>query len=233
MSGPNEEDYVAFHGNVYLKNCIDSHKTGMRIQILLENEEDYKVFKSFKKHRKGKAGTGMYSGYSRHRGDENWFGPVELRFISWSMSSSNGAVVTFEIDDPDQWRQMRKGKAIDAGYRIDELEPVEFLMVELDQEGQAINIMQRAKIESYERKKQWPKGGPQSKRAARLGQDVDFINWLRQRKIIKGICKPADIADWIRKEADIDSRAQLDHDPAALERFEDRIVKPFLRTQMH
>ena len=227
----NETDYVAFHGNVFLKGVIDSHKTGLRLQLNLEHEEDYKVFKTFNKLRKGKAGTGLYRAYSRSGGRENWYGPVDLRFVRWNMSSANGAVVTFEMDDHDEWSQIRKSKAIDSGYRIDELDPIEFLLVELDQEGKPINVEQRAKLEAYERKKKWPKGGSQSKRAARLCFDKDFVAWFQERTKHKELT--INIQDWMRKECDIDSRAQLDHDPAALARFEERVMKPFLRSQMH
>jgi len=228
----NETDYVAFHGNVFLKGVIDSHKTGLRLQLNLEHEEDYKVFKTFNKLRKGKGGTGLYRAYSRSAGRKEWYGPVDLRFVRWTMSSANGTVITFELDDHEEWARIRESKAIDSGYRIDELDPIEFMLVELDQEGQPINVEQRAKLEKYARKKKWPKGGSQSKRAARLCADPEFLQWLAQYTS-KGYSSVADIADWMRKEIDIDTRAQLDHDPAALQRFEDRVMSPFLRSQMH
>jgi len=239
MNGPNETDYIAYHGNIFLKNVMDSHKTGLRVQLMLEREDDYVVFKTFKKLRKGKAGTGLYRAFSRWTDipDRPWYGPVDLRFVSWNLSSSNGAVITFELDSQEEWNRMRQSKAVDAGYGIEELNPIEFILVELDQEGNPVNVTQRAKIEAYERKKKWPKGGPQSKRAARLCNEIEFIAWVAQQIPDKhyagSITTGADAADWVRKTAGLDSRAQLDHDPLALARFEDRVMKPFLRSTMH
>ena len=225
------EAYVAYHGFVYLKGAVDSHKTGLQIQVQLDHEEDYKVFKQFKKHRKGRAGTGLYRAMSKAvtAGDE-WYGPVDLKFLRWTVSSANGAVVTFEMDDYDEWRKMRDAPALDAGYEDHQLTKAELMLIELDQEGKPVDVEQRAKLEKLALKRQWPKGGPQSKRAARLCQDKDFLLYVGERAGRE--VDPADAADWMRGVADIDSRAQLDHDPAALQRFEDMVMKPFLRTTM-
>lgn len=231
MKGPNETDYVAFHGNVYLKGCIDSHKTGTRVQLTLEVEEDYKDFKSFNKLRKGKAGTGLYRALSKKKGFDEWYGPVDLRFVRWNLSSANGAVVTFEIEDKAEWDKMRESDALDSGYRIEELEPIEFMLIELDGEGKPVNVEQRARLEKYAAKKKWPKGGAQSKRAGRLCADADFMDWVTSLSVISET-NPATVAAWVREEANLDTRAQLDHDPQALNRFELRIMKPFLRSQM-
>jgi hypothetical protein len=229
----NEEHYVAYHGFAYLKGATDSHKTGLQIQLRLDHEQDYKVFKEFRKHRKGKAGSGLYRALTKAEGKEGWYGPVDLKFLRWTVSSANGAVITFEMEDPVEWRKMRDAPAIDAGYEEHELTKTELMLLELDQEGKPVNVEQRAKLEQMELKRKWPKGGAQSKRAARLCQDHEFIRWVLAKTASTVVDPtPAEIADWVRKEADIDSRAQLDHDDAALQRFEDRIMRPFLRTQM-
>lgn len=227
----NTEEYVAYHGFAYLKGCSDSHSTGLRLQVRLDHEEDYKSFKEFRKHRKGKAGTGLYNCYSKLDGKEEWYGPVELKFIRWSITSSNGAVITFEMDDKEEWQRMRDGPALDAGYETHQLNMLEFLLIELDQEGKPVNVEQKAKIERMALKRKWPKGGAQSKRAARLCQDDDFREWVVTKDAsVKG--DPASLGEWMRKVCDLDTRAQLDHDPAALERFEQLIARPFLRAQM-
>ena len=164
----NEQDYVAYHGFAFLKGATDSHKTGLQIQLRLEHEKDYRVFKDFKKHRKGKAGSGLYRALTKAEGKHEWYGPVDLKFLRWTVSSANGAVITFEMDDYDEWRKMRNGPAIDAGYEESTLDRVELMLLELDQEGKPVNVEQRAKLEKMARKRKWPKGGPQSIRAARL-----------------------------------------------------------------
>jgi len=227
----NDEAYVAFHGFVYLKGCSDTHKNGLQVQLLLDHEEDYKVFKDFRKHRKGKAGTGLYRALTR-RGEGEWYGPVDLRFLRWTMSSMNGTVVTFEMDDPYEWRKMRDAPALDDGTQLEIMPKTEVMLIELDSEGKPLNVAQKAKVEKMALRHKWPKGGPQSIRAARLCNHTDFLGWLSQRGIIQGDVTPAEVAEWMRKECEIDSRAQLDHDPAALERFEDRVSRPFLRSLM-
>lgn len=228
-----EEAYVAFHGNVYMKGCMDSHKTGMQIQFVLEHEEDYKIFKTFKKHRKGKGGTGLYNALSKGKGYDKWYGPVELRFLRWTISSANGAVLTFQILDEAEWRRMReKSRAIDEGYTMDQLDPTELMLIELDQEGKPIDVKQRAKLEKMALKKKWPKGGPRSIQAARLCQDAEFKSWAFEKTNGMWGADTQSTTEWMRKECDLDSRAQLDHDPAALQRYEDRVYRPFLRSQM-
>lgn len=233
-----DQDYVAYHGFCYLKGATDSHKTGLQIQLRLEHEQDYKKFKSFKKRRKGKAGTGLYRTMTRVEGKEGWYGPVDLRFLRWTVSSANGAVITFEMTDYDEWRGMRDGPAIDAGYEDHQINKVEVMFIELDEEGKPVNVEQKAKLEKMAAKRKWPKGGPQSKRAARLCQDEEFVRWVLVRQSKAGNpppCNnppPSEIAEWMRGMCDIDTRAQLDHDEAALIRFEENVMKPFLRYTM-
>lgn len=228
-----EEHYIAYHGFAFLKGATDSHKTGLQIQLRLEHEKDYRVFKEFRKHRKGKAGSGLYRVLTKAEGAEEWYGPVDLKFLRWTVSSANGAVVTFEMEDPVEWRKMRDAPALDAGYGDHELRRVEMMVLELDQENKPINVEQRAKLEKMAAKRKWPKGGPRSKQAARLGHDEEFRKWVSMLSANElAACTPEFIGIWIRRECDIDSRAQLDHDPAALQRFEDRVYRPFLRNQM-
>jgi hypothetical protein len=224
-----EEAYVAYHGFIFLKGCSDTHKGGLQVQFLLEHEKDYTVFQSFNKRRKGKAGTGLYNGFTKPVEGEEWRGPVELKFLRWAISSANGAVITFEMEDRVVWQALRDKPAMAAGYRIEELDKFELMLVELDAESKPINVAQRAKLEEMAREKSWGKGGPQSKRAARLCRDKDFLMYLINLTG-KNPVKEADAANWMREKCDLDTRAQLDHDPAALQRFNDRVMAPYLRS---
>lgn len=232
MSGPKQEDYVAYFGKVYIKDALDSHKTGMRVKLMLEREEDYERFKSFKKRRKGKAGSGQYRVYMKSEHDEKFVAHhMDMLFIGWSMSSANGAVVTFQIEDAHHWGWFRKSRAIDGGYTPETLTGIVMMFVELDDNGIPVDVAAREKLEQMHAKKKWPKGGPQSIRAARLCNQTDFHSFLVQTKRMESgkDYSPAEVADWMRKEIGIDSRAQLDHDEVALHRFEDRIHSPFIR----
>jgi hypothetical protein len=232
MNVLDESVYVAYHGKVKLKGAVDSHKLGMRVQLVLEREEDYKTFKDvFRRSRKGKSGSGIYLAFIKSPGEEEWWSSnLEMRFMGWSISSFLGAVVTFQFDDDEYWKRFRQGMAVDLGYELEALKPYELVLVPLSDEGKPINVAQQAKLERARLKSLWPPGGPQSKRAAILCNDIDFINWLGMRKLVDPkTCTPADVAEWMRKECGIDSRAQLDHDEDALVRFEEKIAKPFMR----
>lgn len=221
--------YVAFHGKVYLKGAIDSHKNPLQVQFVLENEEDYRKFKEFKKHRKGKAGSGMYRGYFKIDQDkEVWLGFYDILFRRWSLSSANGAVVVFDLDSKGFWQTFRDYPALDEGYRLDELKPIEIVLAELTNDGQLVNVEMRAKLEQRKLKMKWPKGGVHSIRAARRCNDPDFLMWLNRTNRLTGDRTPAEIAEWMRATLDIDTRAQLDHDEKALERFEE-MNREFLR----
>jgi len=227
----NEEAYVAYHGWVYLKNAINSHQYGLRVLLKLCHEDDLKVFEGLQKHRKNRAGSGAFRVMTRLSGREDWYGPVDMLFITWSHSVTGGAVITFELDDQQEWEAIRARPALMGGTDEAALDKIEMMMIELDDEGKVVDVKQRAKLEAMARKRKWPKGGPQSKRAARLCQDPEFKLWLGHRMDWQEV-DTAKAADWMRRECDLDTRAQLDHDPAALQRFEDRVAKPFLRTQL-
>lgn len=233
MSERATEHYVAYHGWAWLKNAVDSHRFGLRVALKLCDEEGLREFKNLKKRRKNRAGSGEYRFLTRKEGGEEWYGPVDMIYVTWSHSISNGVVVTFELNDPAEWRKMRDARALDAGYEEHQLDKTEFIMLELDDNGAPINIRDRAKMEKMAARRSWPKGGARSIQAARLCQDKDFLAWLQQTdRMDTTNTTPAGVAMWMREDCDIDSRAQLDHDPAALARFEERIYRPFLRSQM-
>jgi hypothetical protein len=230
------EDYVAYHGWVYLKNAINSHQFGLRIQLKLCHEDDLRVFQDMKRHRKNRAGSGAYRVLTRTHGKQAWYGPVDMLLLTWSHSLSSGAGITLELDSQEEWEKIRLAPALSAGYEEPALDRVEIMMIELDDEGKPINVEQRAKLEKMQRQKKWPKGGPQSIRAARMCNDTDFLQYVVQLNPDKWapgkVWTGADVAEWMREEIQIDTRRQLDHDPEALQRFEDKIVRPFLRSTM-
>lgn len=225
------EPYVAYHGWCKLKNAIDSHATGFKIQLRLNEENDYKLFKDVTKRRKGKAGH-LYQMQWRVDGDGNKsFTSMDVWFLGWTVSHSNGAVVAFQIEDHSKWHFFREMLAIDA--HDENPASLEILLFELDQEGKPINQKQRARLEMLHRKRKFPKGGVQSKRAARLGQNPDFLMYLAtemgKHAPTGGPLSANDVAVYIYECASIDSRAQLDHDEEALARFETNVMSPFNR----
>jgi hypothetical protein len=73
-----------------------------------------------------------------------------------------------------------------------------------------------------------PKGGEWAKLAGMWCNDPDFWLWLNETfKLYVQI--PLQAANVLRNHCEIESRAELDSDPAALKRFNDRIRHPFMK----
>ena len=209
--------YVEYHGFAYLKNAVDSHSTGLKIQLRLKEEDDLDVFKKITKRRKGKAGV-IYRIHYREVGTED-FRVGDVWFLGVSWSHTNGCTVAFEISEKETWEWFRDRPATDG--KSDSPLEIEFLLFRVNDDGELMNIRQRDMVERAETLK-GKKGGPQSIRAARLCNHTDFINWLiKTERMAPGDYTPAQIADWMRKELDIVSRVELDHDEQARSRFEE------------
>lgn len=217
--------YVAYHGTMFLKGAMDSHRTGMQVQFRLELEQDYTVFKDFSRKKKNKAGSGLYRCFFRSPDSESWGEQSwDLWFLRYNVGN-HGADVTFEVADPSFWNLLRSMPAIDDGS---EPPGMYVVMAQIGEDGKPVNIAARARLERARLKSKWKKGGPRSKHAARLCQDPDFAHYV-MLKLKRQSISEEEVAEWVRKECGIDSRAQLDHDPQALERFEERVMSPYLR----
>ena len=72
------------------------------------------------------------------------------------------------------------------------------------------------------------KGGPQSIRAARLSGDHEFLMFLASESGTNPV--NSEFAEnWIKETVGIKSRVELDHDEAALNRFNKLVMSPFNR----
>lgn len=80
-----------------------------------------------------------------------------------------------------------------------------------------------------------PKGGPLSKLAGMWCNDPEFYNWINSTTH-EGIMWPThtskDAADFVRELCEIESRADLDHDAYAAERFNRLIRGPYSKWLM-
>lgn len=63
-----------------------------------------------------------------------------------------------------------------------------------------------------------PKGGPISQRAGMLCGDERFQRWVG-RSAIEAVAFGGNAADWLRARCGVESRAELDGNPEAAERF--------------
>lgn len=66
-----------------------------------------------------------------------------------------------------------------------------------------------------------PKGGPLAKRAAIMCGEPGFWTFLRTQRKAPGVNGKEDAAAWLRWHCDVESRALIDSDKAAAERFDE------------
>lgn len=81
-------------------------------------------------------------------------------------------------------------------------------------------LTQEAALQDAQQQTEKPKGGPLAKLAGQWCADPFFREWY-------GATDAEHAANMMRKECDIDSRAELDHDEFAAEVFHKHIREPF------
>lgn len=73
-----------------------------------------------------------------------------------------------------------------------------------------------------------PKGGPLSKEAAALCRSPVFHKWLNEEMCMDGDASEETAPEWIRQTCGVLSRAELDAQPTAGQRFIDEVRLPFM-----
>ena len=205
------EDEVAAHGLVTLHNAESSHTAGYKLALTLKDEKDYEQFSSVTKRRKGKAGV-RYRMFLLHD-DQTLCRQLEVFFLGWTVSNTAGAKTKFELQDPDDFTFFR---SLPAGQEWS------MVLAEITDDEEVVDQKQKEVAETI-------KGGPKSIRAGRMCADPNF-QWFVSHKLNKPRDKratPDECADFIRTKCGIKSRAELDHDEAAWERFIRWVSKPF------
>lgn len=210
---PTEAEVAAF-AQVALHNAESSHTAGYKVTFRLLDETEYEQFSGITKRRKGKAG-GRYRVFLLAV-DEKLCRKIDALFIGWTMSNTAGGRIKFELVSPDDFqffRDLPPGSEWSA------------TLVELDDEEKPVDQQARERVETV-------KGGPKSQRAGAMCADSDFQRFVGRQ--IAGYDSPTikratpdQCADFIRTKCRIASRAELDHDPAAWERFTRWVSKPF------
>jgi hypothetical protein len=219
------EKYVEYHGWFLLKNAINSHATGHKVQFRLRDEDDLNVFKGITKRRKGHAGQIYRMNYRRAAGDK--YQVTDAFFLGATWSHNSGAVVAFEVADVEMWESFRRMPALAQGKDV-EAEEFEVILFRVGEDGQLIDLQKRGKIEAIEQLK----GGAQSVRAARLCMDGEFLDYLTAESLVESTSTETAVK-YIKETAEIKSRKELDHDPAALIRFNALVMSPFNRWRVN
>ena len=209
------EPYVEYHGNAYVRNAIDSHATGLKIQLKLRFEDGLDVFKGIVKRRKGKAGQ-IYRIHFRPIETTDFY-VADVWFLGASWSHVNGTTIAFRLSDPDDWKIFRAWPALSEGKEVVAQE-IEFLLFRVGDDGELVNIKQRDKIEQIEKAAKDRKGGPLSRRAGILCGEDDFLDWIRENHS-RFDYLPHGARDYIYIRCGVKSRADLDHEVEAGEKF--------------
>lgn len=206
------KDELAAAADVLLHNVENSTRGGMKLILKLKDVLELKDFENITRFRKGHAG-GIYRMILAGK-DWQWSG--DTMFLGWSASHTGGVKLRFQLSEESDLRflmDVPRGTECSMGMR------------ELDEEGGMVDELVKERVESE-------RGGPLSKRAAQLGRDPDFREWLAQTEL--GVV-PSEVqcADYIRNKCGVSSRAMLDHDNQAAECFKTMILNPYIQHLYH
>lgn len=213
------EDLIAFHGPVTLLGWSHTSAQGARIKLGLLSRDELAHFDKAAKRRKGHTGQRYRAAWQDAEGKPIDGGPalpIELSLIGCQWSQNRGASVLFQIERD----------ALDAleGVPTQDNSATPWngyvALVELGDDEQAIDQQQRERVERVI-------GGPISKHAARLCRDPQFHRFLED--IGGQDVTDESAAEWVRTTCGVQSRAELDHNPIAADKYEHMVKRPFIR----
>lgn len=212
------EEQVAAHARVRLHNASSSHAVGYRLELSLIEESDYTEFAEITKRKRNRTGGRYRMFLTSHKPmpDGSLAMEFEVWFLGWTVSNTGGAKIRFDLAGDEDFAFFR---SLPAG---DEASVWDMVLVELSDDDEVVDQKARERIESLT-------GGPKSQKAGRMCADIQFQRFVAVRTgLAKGALASADAcADYIRRRCHISSRAQLDHEPDAWERFKKFIDTPY------
>jgi hypothetical protein len=145
----------------------------------------------------------------------------EIQLAGWSESHTGGCKVTFWLqstEDLEPFRALTVRKGNTAGHRF------MAALVEIGDDEQPVQPIQQTVKESLTHEK--PKGGALAKRAGMWCNDPEFWAWLETD--LDNACHSATgAAACLYAICGIESRAELDNDHVAAEKFHRLIRGPY------
>lgn len=144
----------------------------------------------------------------------------EMQLAGWSETHNGGCKVTFWLPDAaelDAFRALTVRKGNTAGHRF------MAALVEVGDDEMPVN-QEPAAPEA-------PKGGQLAKLAGMLCDQPEFWDFLNRSPMNGGqvIASAEDAANFVREVCGVASRAELDHNHYAAERFHMEIRLPYVR----
>lgn len=222
---------VAYKGTVELLDAAWDLRTGRTVRFRLVPDDE----KPFDRHpfadhvyrRGNRVGTRFKSAFVRI-GDEQPFFSGEMMLAGGGNPLGAGMWVKFWLDEePD--RHPFSGCAGRKGDAPGDLFAAVF--VEIDDDDEAINQQKRGRVERVGRRQQ-----SLAQYAALLCTNSLFLQWLSETVRVGSGSNlvPADwwaredhAARWMRYVCNIESRADLDRNPEAAQRFHDLVRRPY------
>ena len=211
------DNIVAFKGNVTLDKAIWDNIWGMYATFDLEqapqDKNNANPFKKFTKMKKGKVGTRFGAVFTF--ADESTAYQDEVMLKGWNDGTTGWRVTLWMNADS---HGLHPFMSLDKGQEL------ALVMAELDDDNEVIDQVQRERVTEA---KQHRKQGL-SNYAALLCRTPEFWKYLRHLNVEfpEGPMEPI-AKDWVCQTLDINSRAMLDSDPAAIANFHEQIRKPY------
>jgi len=145
----------------------------------------------------------------------------EMQLAGWSESHTGGCKVTFWLQSPDDlqaFRTLTVRKGNTAGQRF------MAALVEIGDDEQPVQPDIGFPITEK------PKGGALAKLAGRWCADPEFWRWVNSVAPFGdgyGVNSEEDASEFVRDMCEIDSRAELDSNPEAAQRFHTLLRGPY------
>ncbi len=137
----------------------------------------------------------------------------EVQLAGWSETHTGGCKITLWLSDPsdlDVFRALTVRKGNTAGHRL------ACVLVEIGDDEQPVEPPASEK----------PKGGPLAKLAGQWSNDPIFWEWLEE-EVGRKVASAEDAAGLVRHICMVASRAELDNDAAAADRFHRLVRRPY------
>jgi hypothetical protein len=221
--------YTAWEGEVELMRWQETSSAGFKVILRLPSRQDLDAFDGVMKRRKGKAGH-LYRVIffdTERTGQE--LRSTESQFWGRNWGEGVGASLALHFDHADMiwWKDQ---KTRDQGDPEIEGLRTRLLMMELSDDSRLVDQAAARAAEKAMEPKPAPKpiGGAQSKRVAMWMQNKDTMDWLNS-----SVYRPQgpffdmdDVDALLKKELRFASKAELDHDPELLEKFNMKFYHP-------
>lgn len=221
---PATERLVAFHELVTVKAWTDSSSRGPTIKVGLGSRDSLTIFETVTRRAKKRAGQRFAAIWQDEALSRKY--TMDLWFAGANWAHQDGASVKFSIlsDDLETFQQDWKlPLANNDGH------PIFYwlTLVQIDDDEKPIDQKKAELMDATEPK---PKGGPKSKRVAILTQQPDFQQYVYFRKREPAGPDPMGDADrWVKETCNVTSKVEFDHNEAAWDLFQTRVMSPFVR----